>query len=209
MAFIRKDKGFSLVEIMITISVLSILITTSFLIIPSLINKANDARRKADLQKIKIYLESYYNDAKQYPRILPDCSQPFMYKDSTILQSFPCDPVSKEPYYYQIKGGEPQSYRVYALLENTQDISISNLGCLGGCGPDCSYNYGVSSTNVGLVRCSYVCAPGGGKTGSCELFNDPSISLCPKEYYKDSTCNNECAVSKNRCKNASGKHIPY
>jgi len=188
---------------------LAILIIISYLSTPILIKKANDSRRKADLAKLKTYLESYFNDAGNYPKTLPECGQPLIFKESVILQSFPCDPFTKEPYVYQIKGGEPESYRLYALLENLNDDGIKQVGCLGGCGPDCNYNYGISSTNVNLIRCSYVCAPGGGKTGSCELYNDPSISLCPKEYGKDSTCNNECDKATNRCKNASGKNIPY
>lgn len=189
--------GVTFVEILITIAVVAILAINSYLFLPSLINKANDARRKADLNKIKIFLENYYNDKNYYPRILPSCDE------------LPCDPVTRSPYYYQVKGGQPQSYRLYTLLSNNQDTSIGQVGCSGGCGPDCMFNYGVSSTNVGLVRCSYVCAPGGGRTGSCELYNDPTISLCPKEYGKDATCNGECGDSTNKCQNASGKNIPY
>lgn len=204
-----KLKGISLIELLATISLISILIVTSYLVAPKLIAKANDARRKNDLQKIKTYLEGYYNDVGSYPRTLPDCGQSLVYKDKIILSSFPCDPTTKNSYYYQIKGGEIQSYRLYTLLQNSNDESIIKVGCTGGCGNDCNYNYGISSTNVGLIRCSYVCAPGGGKIGSCEMYNDPTASLCPKEYGKDSTCKNECKNAVNRCKNASGKNIPY
>lgn len=209
MSILSSQKGFSLFEILIVITVLSILAIISYLAIPPQINKAFDARRKTDLYKIKTNLEMYYSLAEEFPRVLPDCSQPFMYQNEVILASMPCDPVTKEPYYYQIHGGNPQSYRLYALLTNTNDFSIKDVGCLGGCGPDCFYNYGVSSMNINLTRCSYVCAPGGGRLGSCELYQNPTISLCPKVYNKDPTCNNECNKAINRCQNASGKNIPY
>lgn len=201
-------RGTSLLEILVVITLLSLLIITSYFTLPPQINKAFDTRRKIDLHQIKTNLEIYYSLAEQFPESLPDCGQPLTYRNQIILASIPCDPVTKEPYYYQVKGNSPQSYRLYTLLSNTKDISISDVGCPGGCGPDCSFNYGVSSTNVGLVRCSYVCAPGGGRSGSCELYQNPSISLCPKLYNLDPTCNNECNKTTNRCQNASGKNIP-
>ncbi|MCL4384207.1 prepilin-type N-terminal cleavage/methylation domain-containing protein [Patescibacteria group bacterium] len=203
-----KQSGFSLVEIMISVAILAMLMVVSYMVMPSLINRAYDARRKADLQKIKTYLESYYSDAGTYPRELPNCGQPLEFNQKVVSPIIPCDPVSNEPYVYHTKGGEPQSFQVYTLLTYDQDESIKLVGCEGGCGPDCIYNYGISSTNAGLVRCSYVCAPGGGKLGDCELFNDPSMSQCPKLYGRDSTCNLECGNVNNRCKNASGKNIP-
>lgn len=52
----------------------------------------------------------------------------------------------------------------------------------------------------------YVCAPGGGQSGSCEVYDNPLGSKCPKVYPNDPTCQNECHIKANRCKNSSGKH---
>jgi len=52
----------------------------------------------------------------------------------------------------------------------------------------------------------YVCAPGGGQTGSCLPFEFPEMSDCPKEYPNDPTCNNECADRSKHCKNSKGKN---
>ncbi|KKS63324.1 MAG: General secretion pathway protein G [Candidatus Collierbacteria bacterium GW2011_GWF1_42_50] len=183
-----KTRGITLLEVLIVIGILSILAASSSIFIPPLINKAYDARRKADLHSIKVNMDVYYSFAEQYPEELPDCGQPLMYKSQS---------------------GDLQSFRVYTLLSNLSDISISDVGCLGGCGPDCFYNYGVSSANIDLVRCSFVCAPGGGREGSCELYQDAELSLCPNLYYTDSVCKNECGDPKNRCENASGKQKPY
>lgn len=207
MLIVSHRQGISLFEILIVIAILMLLIIVSYLVIPNQIVKAFDARRKSDLHQIKTNLEIYYSFAEEFPDKLPSCGEPLTYKTEVILKKIPCDPVTKESYYYQTKTGQPQSYRLYTNLANTHDISISDVGCLGGCGPDCSYNYGVSSTNINLTRCSYVCAPG----GYCELFQDSSKSSCPKMYYKDPTCNNECN-KKNKsvwCENSSGKNIPY
>jgi len=178
---------------------------TSYLVIPKLIEKAFDARRKADLDRIKKNLEIYYSFANEFPTDLPDCNEPLLYKNQVIISALPCDPVTREPYYYQTRPGNYDSYRLYAILENGDDVSITKVGCQGGCGSDCIYNYGVSSMNIDLVRCSYVCAP----SKECILFNDPVLSKCPKLFYNDSTCNNECNIPVNRCHDASGKNIPY
>jgi len=209
MLSLKKVQGFSLLELLTAVLIISLLIISSYIVAPKLIRKAFDARRKSDLDKIKNILEVYYNFENRYPDELPECGQPLSSGNQVLLPTFPCDPVTHEPYYYQTKKINSQSFRIYALLANSDDPSITKVGCQGGCGSDCEYNYGISSTNIGLLSCSYVCAPGGGSTGSCEIYGDPTVSLCPKLYYKDSTCSNECNKPINRCQNASGKNIPY
>lgn len=202
------SRGFTLLEVLTVVAVMSIMTSVSYLVIPPLLDQARDTRRKVDLHRIKTSLEIYYDSVKQYPEELPACGQPLEYGTQKFLPSMPCDPITKESYYYQIKKNNLDSFRLYALLSNAENFSISDVGCGGGCGPDCFYNYGVSSTNVGLLRCSYVCAPGGGKDGTCELYQDTGKSSCPKLYGKDSSCEAGCGDSENRCQNASGKHIP-
>ncbi|KKQ62988.1 MAG: hypothetical protein US85_C0020G0001, partial [Candidatus Shapirobacteria bacterium GW2011_GWF1_38_23] len=80
MRIVKKSRSFSLFEILITVLLLSALIVTSYLAIPKLIEKAYDARRKTDLNKIKTNLEIYYDSAKEFPATLPDCGQPLVYK---------------------------------------------------------------------------------------------------------------------------------
>lgn len=50
----------------------------------------------------------------------------------------------------------------------------------------------------------FVCAPGIGN-GRCLDFTFPDLSDCPRIYLNDPTCNNECTVKENLCKNSSGK----
>ena len=105
-------------------------------------------------------------------------------------------------------------------------------GCENGCGPNCAYNFGVSSSNVSLDYCEppitpnptvvppsptsltpsptpilYVCGPASGPNpeGQCESYVIPTLSECPKIYPDDSTCQYECYIKANRCKNAKGK----
>lgn len=206
----KNSPGVTLIEVLIVILILMILILASYLIVPHQIAKARDASRKADLLKIRTALEEYYDSQGEFPGELPKCGEPLILGKTTLINNLPCDPITNQSYYYETKrGGDTSYYRLYANLENNDDISIDFAKCRGGCGLDCNYNYGISSTNVSLVRCSYVCAPGGGRSGSCELYHNPEISLCPKLYYQDSTCNNECRLAQYKCQNASGKNIPY
>jgi len=201
----KTYRSYSLFELLIAIVVLSLLIIASYLIVPKLIQRAFDARRKADLDKIKKNLEMYYSLADEFPETLPNCGQPLVYKNQVLLSSFPCDPVTKEPYYYQTKRiNNKIAYRLYAMLANDNDSSITKVGCQGGCSSNCLYNYGVSSMNIDLQRCSFSCT----KSKDCVFFDDPEASGCSVLYYGDSTCNNECNnPSVKKCHDERGKHI--
>lgn len=206
----NHPSGFSLFEILIFVIVWSLLATTSYLVIPPILVKVRDAQRKSHLRKISQALEQYYESKKEFPDTLPDCGQPLSLTSTTVLSSIPCDPASKESYLYQKTNS---SYRLYANLENDQDSIISTIKCHFGCGPNCSYNYGVSSTNILLENCLpdpiiYACSPGGGTIGICDQYDNPQLSDCPFTYPDDPTCNGDCGDPKKRCKNASGKHVP-
>src|SRR5581483_12201483 len=65
----KKQHGYTLIELLIVFSIMSILLTTIAIIInPSLqFKKARDARRKTDIQRLKVALEAYYNENGHYP----------------------------------------------------------------------------------------------------------------------------------------------
>jgi len=137
--------------------------------------KANDAKRKSDLEQLQRTLEVYYNDNGKYPpssasyQINP-ASGEINWGDSWSAYNtkLPADPSSSRKYvYYSPSTGASayQSYYLYASLERTADPQLcSPLDSYGECpsigtnpilathcGPDpftkpC--NYGVSSPNV-------------------------------------------------------------
>lgn len=144
--FLKKDKrGFTLIEVIIVVVFLAMLAVIVLLTLNPVkqMNKSRDARRKADLQKLKNPLEDYYNDRKCYPsslnQLVPD-----------YIGVVPTDPATKEPYTYSVT--DCNKYRVYARLEYEQDPEIAKVGCQSGCGTGGAYNYGVSSSNVGLEK---------------------------------------------------------
>lgn len=65
----RFTRGFTLVELLIVVSLVSILVGALFSIInPRGIQaKARDSQRASDLAKVKVALESYFSDKRRYP----------------------------------------------------------------------------------------------------------------------------------------------
>lgn len=147
-----EDKGFTLLELLITITILSILATVGLGQYRSSQMKARDAQRKADLGNIARALEMYYNDHESYPladggRISVegvglDWGTEFSTDDAIYMKALPKDPQDPEHYYcYESDGSY---YALYAYLENENDPDYHQPGfqCSGS-----EYFYFVSSPN--------------------------------------------------------------
>jgi len=206
------NSGFSLFEIIIAFLVLSILVFTSFLYFPPQLAKARDSKRKADLNRLRTALMDYHDSSSSFPSSLESCRQPLSLNQSVLLNSIPCDPKLTTPYYYE-SNQEGSWFKLYTNLENLDDPDIHLKKCDQGCGPDCAYNFGVSSPNTDIDNCLpppllYACSPGGGQEGACEIYDDPGASECPMVFEDDPTCRGLCVDSHYRCRDSSGKHVP-
>lgn len=194
--------GISITELLIVVAVIAILMVILLAAFkPSTqFAKARDARRKADLQKLKNPLEDYYNDKKCYPdalsKLVPD-----------YIGAEPKDPNTGEFYQYSSEGCD--KYRIYAELEFKSDQQIAQVGCSAGCGPvsetgqDCSYNYGVCSSNVGLERCGgeeeEECSGiwWGCQGNECNAYGSrPTCVGGGIPYCADSSCGGGCTPAK-------------
>ncbi|OPZ89673.1 MAG: Bacterial type II secretion system protein G [Firmicutes bacterium ADurb.Bin419] len=172
----NKKKGFSLTELLVVMAIIAIMVAMFTGAINPLaqINKANDSRRKKDLNRIKIAFEDYYNDNNCYPTQdlideltnASNCGDDEMF--SPWLRNWPCDPVSKEPYRIVIEESTddcPDWFKIYANLENRNDNDIpegwysegNDILLSGGYSID-NVNYGTSSTNVSWFEDTFVCS---------------------------------------------------
>jgi prepilin-type N-terminal cleavage/methylation domain-containing protein len=148
-------KGFTLVELLIVIAILSILSTLGVSNFQSARIKARDIARKSDLATIAKSLEAYVNDHRSYPlsnssnKII--CNSPNIcdwgapFSDGTTLytSTLPREAKTTQQYIYVSDG---QSFSLYAHLENTNDPAIQSFNPVIKCGtPDC--NYIISSSN--------------------------------------------------------------
>lgn len=160
---VLNKKGFTLIEIVVSFAILAILvaIVTTTINPLAMINRGKDARRKSDLNRIKVAFEEYQNDKGFYPK--NDMMLNLMKKEncgknvfSPWLKSWPCDPNGNP--YYIFYDDTNSWFKVLANLEDKQDKSIPKGWYIyesvyrvgnsdSGLGVN-NVNYGVSSPNV-------------------------------------------------------------
>lgn len=136
--------GLTLIELVIVVALIMML---AFLIISFLTGqtfKGNDAKRKADINRIGVAAEEYEKDHNCYPDTII-CG---VHSDQEVypyLNDVPCDPVTHASYLYVPDGSTlcPSWFKLYTLLENTKDISATP-----GIGPHSAFNYVAGSDSI-------------------------------------------------------------
>jgi prepilin-type N-terminal cleavage/methylation domain-containing protein len=117
----KKLKGFTVTELMIVVAVIAFLAMVAFWAVRTQVFKGYDARRKADINRIKIAVEEYEKDHDCYP--LPSlmvCTPGTGLRP--YLQKIPCDPRTGASYIYDHQDSVcPNWYRIFATLENLED----------------------------------------------------------------------------------------
>lgn len=156
--FVKLSKGFTLVELLVVISIIAILSTFAIGSYTNVQKNARDAKRKADLAVIQSYLEQYHADAGFYPLQInsgsPACfggneefvitgSLGLTYQTKTYSQALPVDPNdacysgNNSVYLYvpspdncpNLEGNYCTSYCLYAKMENPGVNDFDNPGC--------------------------------------------------------------------------------
>lgn len=208
---LKLNKGFTLIEVIMVVAIIALLVLLAIWTLRNNINKANDAKRKSDLERIAIAFEDYYSDEECYPveTILNNCGGSEL---KPYLDVIPCDPVYKTPYCYLPVETSPcyKKYRLLNTLKYLSDPAIKSLGCDSGqyCGweDECGgavgsgmsgFNYGVSSLNTAISRFDPVSSPtplptpAGGFWGCTPMGDCDNYGLdnpkCPYQF-PDNTC---------------------
>ena len=112
-----QSRGFSLIELVVVISILAILAGVLVPRVTSHMKSARDARRLADIKTIRNAIEQYYMDKGSYPVATPNSSYGgwdvshdnnfiTVLRNSGYLEEMPADPINDETYHYR--------YYVYA-----------------------------------------------------------------------------------------------
>jgi prepilin-type N-terminal cleavage/methylation domain-containing protein len=159
----KMKKGLTLIELLIVMAILAILVVIFMMTLnPSaLVEKANDAKRKKDINRIKVAFEEYYSDKECYPVAslisqLTDVNNCDGNIFSPWLSIWPCDPKGV-PYQIVVDDTNPTCpkwFKVLTLLSNQKDNQIPSgwgvtiTGALGGSSTTTTANFGVSSTNM-------------------------------------------------------------
>jgi prepilin-type N-terminal cleavage/methylation domain-containing protein len=169
-----RKNGFTLVELLIVMAILAIMVVILIGIINpiAMVNKADDATRKKDLNRIKVAMEEYFSDKGCYPTDNPAATPPDLLSQlndssncnssvfSPWLSSWPCDPSKRTAYILVVESGScPHWFKIYTNLENKKDKDIpagwySTMSAFGvgdgGLNVN-EVNYGTSSTNVSWI----------------------------------------------------------
>lgn len=164
-----KNKGFTLIELMVAMVIMAILVamgTGSFM---SSQKKSRDAKRKNDLRQVAVSMEAYYNDIGHYPLsdgsgTMKGCgaigannctwgakwSNTSTTPETVYMYTLPSEFVSGKIFYYKTDAAGTY-FALYGLLENTKDEGIgakqtgySSTNCGGGS----LCTYGIASTNA-------------------------------------------------------------
>ncbi|GAC1413288.1 MAG: hypothetical protein NVSMB66_4800 [Candidatus Doudnabacteria bacterium] len=149
----KKSKAFTLIELLIVISIIGLLASIVGVALTSARSKARDAKRKGDLRGLQTALELYFNDFGSYPvSLVPAC--PNTYNDYWCRDTYDNSPTSPQvanwipglgpyvasmphnskpwstgqpwPYHYWSDTGK--RYWLMVGLENTNDKEV----CGGG-----------------------------------------------------------------------------
>ncbi len=132
----KKNKaGFTLFELLVSISIIAVLTAVAVVSFGGLNKKTRDARRTADLEKIRMALEAAKQVGNTYPASLTTLV------GSSLLERVPTDPKGVGYSYYYT--GTNYTYTLCAQME---DVGSTNIGTCGGssrCGSGLNCNYRV------------------------------------------------------------------
>ncbi len=120
----KKNKGFTLFELLVSISIIAVLTAVAVVSFGGLNKKTRDARRMADLEKIRIALESAKQIGTTYPSSLNNLV------GGSYLDRLPTDPKTNANYSY-VRGSDNRSYYVCSTVELLSSTTPSPSGCSG------------------------------------------------------------------------------
>lgn len=124
---LNKEKGFTLVELLIVIAVLGVLAGVLIIAInpAAQMRKARDTKRKANVAQIQHGIELYRSDRGTYPEQsrLSSCGSSLIEGSVTYISNIPCDPTGGAYVYDSTPdtGTAIYTYSVRACLENVND----------------------------------------------------------------------------------------
>lgn len=107
---LKFDKGFTLVELLVAISIVAVLATIGFTLFQTTQASARDAKRRADVDAMATALETHFDPATGVYADLDDS----WFTDKVK----PVDPLNSGEYVYTVDmGSDNTSYKVCAQLE--------------------------------------------------------------------------------------------
>lgn len=123
-----KQRGFTLVELLISMSIIAILAVVLSVSFSNAQKGGRDQRRIEDMKAVQSAAEQYYLLKGSYPTTVSSWSV----NSQVVLQSFPVDP--KGTSYYADSSNTSSAYCFCALLENSKNANA------GWASPHCDWS---------------------------------------------------------------------
>jgi len=153
----KFNSGFTLLELLVVITILGILASVGFGQYRTSQLKARDAQRKGDLANVARALEMYYSDHGCYPPSTSsglidvggglDWGTEFSTSEVVYMKMLPKDPLQDKDanYVYCYQSDDSGTYyQLYAKLQNENDSDYKGPYTCAG---DNNYTYGIASSN--------------------------------------------------------------
>lgn len=137
---IYHKSGFTLVELLVVISIISVLVALSVFGLQGARKASRDAKRKSDIEQIRSGIEIYKSDCDKYPEAIGDSllgngSTSSCLVSNVYIKTKPVDPLSPTN-VYSYYNPTPNTYEICATLEQ----GGSAVTCTGSCGTaTCNY----------------------------------------------------------------------
>lgn len=126
---LKTDAGFTLVELLVVITIIGILATVVLVSLNSARGKARDAKRLGDVRQIALALEFCYNDIGKYlpASTFPVAGSPLTCSGTTYITAMPADPSDSLGYTYAVDNdSNPQKYVLATKLETANSALNSD-----------------------------------------------------------------------------------
>lgn len=132
--FMKKGRqGFTLLELLVTISIIGILIGVGSVSFSTAQKKGRDSRRQADMKAMQTSLEQCYALDTKYPASADEGSALTCIGGAVTMNSVPYDPKNTGSYVYTYTVAGTTSYCLCALMETTGSGNASSAGAAGVC----------------------------------------------------------------------------
>jgi general secretion pathway protein G len=163
----HRQSGFTLIELMIVISIIAVLATLGVTNFSAATRRARDSVRKSDVSAISQALVLRRSDHGSYPPQNAAGAMTDAVRDSlqpTYIRELPIDPMTGTRYFYRADAAG-RRFALCARLEmasgnyNGTGITITNGRCAttgGNCNPtSLEVNAGATSRNANNAGCCY------------------------------------------------------